>query len=87
VDHAGDLSNKSGLHVVVIAPPPEVFDLADIKKKAEEPPLDDAQEPVAEQESPEPTPFNFHDGSKRRRLTSNYRVRFSGPTPTGISRH
>ena len=68
VDHARDLSNKSGLHVLVIAPPPEVFDLADTKRRGEEPPLDDTQEPVAEQDAPEPTPFNFHDGFKAQAL-------------------
>jgi hypothetical protein len=68
IDHARDLSAKSGLHVLVIAPPPEAFDLGDIGNRAKEPPLDEAQEPVAEQEVPDPTPFNFHDAFKAQAL-------------------
>jgi hypothetical protein len=30
MDHARDLASKSGLHVLVIAPPPEVFALGDL---------------------------------------------------------
>jgi hypothetical protein len=29
MDHARDLAGKSGLHVLVVAPPPEVFALGD----------------------------------------------------------
>jgi hypothetical protein len=68
IDHARDLAAKSGLHVLVIAPPPEVFDLGDRVSGHEEPPLDEAQEPVPEQQVPQPTPLNFHDAFKAQAL-------------------
>lgn len=62
IDHARDLANKSGLHVLVIAPPPEVFALGDTQKFAGvDPPIDELQEPAPEQPIAPPTALNFHD--------------------------
>ena len=62
IDHARDLANKSGLHVLVIAPPAEVFALGDTQKSpGVDPPIDELQEPAPEQPSAPPTSLNFHD--------------------------
>jgi hypothetical protein len=61
VNHARDLAAKSGLNVLVIAPPWEVFELADKVAIDRDPPLDEAQEPAPDQSRPTPTPLNFHD--------------------------
>jgi hypothetical protein len=62
MDHARDLAGKSGLHVLVIAPPPEVFALGDAPRaSAADPPIDELQEPAPEQDAPPPSTLNFHD--------------------------
>lgn len=62
MDHARDLAGKSGLHVLVIAPPPEVFALGDEPRPPmADPPIDELQEPAPEQEAPLPSTLNFHD--------------------------
>jgi hypothetical protein len=62
MDHAHDLAGKSGLHVLVIAPPPEVFALGDQPRApAADPPIDELQEAAPEQEAPPPSTLNFHD--------------------------
>jgi len=62
MDHARDLAAKSNLHVLVIAPPAEVFALGDKPHGAvTDPPIDDTQEPAPEQQAPRPTALNFHD--------------------------
>jgi hypothetical protein len=62
MDHARDLAGKSGLHVLVIAPPPEVFALGDAPRPtAADPPIDELQEPAPEQDAPPPSTLNFHD--------------------------
>jgi hypothetical protein len=43
IDHALDLAGRAGIHVIVVAPPPEVFALADIKPPDPEAPLDAAK--------------------------------------------
>lgn len=62
MDHARDLAGKSGLHVLVIAPPPEVFALGDAPSASVvDPPIDELQEPAPEQHAPPPSTLNFHD--------------------------
>lgn len=62
MDHARDLSAKSNLHVLVIAPPAEVFALGDTARAAApDPPIDELQEPAPEQQAPPPSSLNFHD--------------------------
>jgi hypothetical protein len=62
MDHARDLAAKSGLHVLVIAPPPEVFALGDTPgTQVADPPIDELQEPAPEQKAPTPSALNFHD--------------------------
>lgn len=77
MDHAKDLAGKSGLHVLIVAPPPEVFDLGDAARGSGiEPPIDELQEPAPEQESPPPSVLNFHDLLRRGRLIFNFRARY-----------
>jgi hypothetical protein len=62
MDHARDLAGRSGLHVLVIAPPPEVFALGDAPQaRASDPPIDELQEPAPEQDAPPSSVLNFHD--------------------------
>ncbi len=62
MDHARDLAGKSGLHVLVVAPPPEVFALGDVSQGGfNDPPIDELQEPLPEQDAPPTTAMNFHD--------------------------
>ena len=62
MDHARDLAAKSGLHVLVVAPPPEVFALGDATRASvTDPPIDELQEPAPEQDAPPPSTLNFHD--------------------------
>ena len=62
MDHAHDLAGKSGLHVLVVAPPPEVFALGDAPRaQVADPPIDELQEPAPDQEASPPRTLNFHD--------------------------
>ena len=62
MQHARDLAGKSGLHVLVVAPPPEVFALGDAPQASvSDPPIDELQEPAPEQLAPSPSTLNFHD--------------------------
>jgi hypothetical protein len=62
MDHAHDLAGKSGLHVLVVAPPPEVFALGDAPRASvADPPIDELQEPAPEQDASPPSTLNFHD--------------------------
>ena len=61
MDHAHDLAGKSGLHVLVIAPPLEVFALGDAPQAVPDPPIDELQELAPEQRAPPPSTLNFHD--------------------------
>jgi hypothetical protein len=67
MDHARDLAAKSGLHVLIIAPPHEVFALGDGPRTSDvDPPIDELQEPAPEQRRPVPSALNFHDLFKAR---------------------
>lgn len=59
IDHARDLAGRGGLHVLVIAPPAEVFALSDAPRSGPDAPLDDAQEDSDDKYIP-----NFHDSFK-----------------------
>ena len=62
MQHARDLAGKSGLHVLVVAPPPEIFALGDAPQASvSDPPIDELQEPAPEQHAPPPSTLNFHD--------------------------
>jgi hypothetical protein len=62
VAHAKDLAGKSGLNVLVVAPPPEVFALGDSPSShTPEGPIDDSQDSRTKEESSEITRGNFHD--------------------------
>jgi hypothetical protein len=62
VAHAHDLAAKSGLHVLVVAPPPEVFALGDSPKaRLPEGPIDDSQESDGKDLEAPPARGNFHD--------------------------
>src|SRR5262249_30096470 len=63
LDHARDLSARTGLHVLVVAPPAEVFALGDGPAPGADAPLDEAQ-----QEPPGSYQPNFHDLFKARAL-------------------
>jgi hypothetical protein len=69
MDHARDLASKSGLHVLVVAPPPEVFALGDNPRPTTpDPPIDELQEPAPEQEGLPVSTLNFHDLFKAQAL-------------------
>lgn len=69
MDHARDLAEKTGLNVLVVAPPKEVFDLGDAPREANpDPPIDELQEPAPEQGTPSPSTLNFHDLFKAQAL-------------------
>jgi hypothetical protein len=69
MDHARDLAARSGLHVLVIAAPPEVFALGDAPRgRVVDPPIDETQEPVSEQVKPPDSTLNFHDLFKAQAL-------------------
>ncbi len=63
LDHARDLAGRSGLHVLVIAPPPEVFALNHSTHPNPDPELDESTE--AERDTYK---SNFHDLFKARAL-------------------
>ena len=67
--HARDLAGKSGLHVLVVAPPKEVFDLGDAPRTViHDPPIDELQQPAPEEPVPSPSTLNFHDLFKAQAL-------------------
>ena len=69
MDHARDLAGKSGLHVLVVAPPKEVFDLGDAPHATNpDPPIDELQEPAPEEPAPSASAQNFHDLFKAQAL-------------------
>jgi hypothetical protein len=69
MQHARDLAGKSGLDVLVVAPPPEVFALGDAPQASvSDPPIDELQEPAPEQHTPAPSTLNFHDLFKARAI-------------------
>jgi hypothetical protein len=84
MDHARDLAGKSGLHVLVVAPPPEVFGLGDAPRvPAPDPPIDELQEPVPEQEASPPSALNFHDLFKAQAIDLQLPCQLSRPDTYG----
>lgn len=85
MDHARDLAAKSGLHVLVIAPPAEVFALGDTAYTPEsDPPIDELQEPAPEQEAPPATALNFHDLFKAQAVDLQLPCQIVRPDTYGI---
>jgi len=84
LDHARDLAGKSGLHVLVVAPPPEVFALGDMPRVvAPDPPIDELQEPAPEQEASPPSILNFHDLFKAQAIDLQLPCQLSRPDTYG----
>jgi len=84
MNHARDLAGRSGLHVLVVAPPPEVFALGDMPRiLAPDPPIDELQEPAPEQEAVPPTRLNFHDLFKAQALDLQLPCQLSRPDTYG----
>jgi hypothetical protein len=86
MDHARDLAGKSGLHVLVVAPPPEVFALGDKPSTlVAEPPIDELQEPAPDQEAPPPSTLNFHDLFKAQAIDLQLPCQLSRPDTYGAA--
>jgi hypothetical protein len=86
MDHARDLAGKSGLHVLVVAPPPEVFALGDRSSvPVAEPPIDELQEPAPDQEASPPSTLNFHDLFKAQALDLQLPCQLSRPDTYGTA--
>ena len=84
MDHARDLAGKSGLHVLVVAPPSEVFALGDkLRAHAAELPIDELQEPSADQEPSPASTLNFHDLFKARAIDLQLPCQLSRPDTYG----
>jgi hypothetical protein len=84
MDHARDLAGKSGLHVLVVAPPAEVFALGDTPRtRTPDPPIDELQEPAPEQEPSPPSTLNFHDLFKAQALDLQLPCQLSRPDTYG----
>jgi hypothetical protein len=84
MDHARDLASKSGLHVLVVAPPMEVFELGDAPNvPLIDPPIDETQEPAPEQEAPPTTALNFHDLFKAQAIELQLPCQLSRPDTYG----
>ena len=82
MDHARDLAGKSGLNVLVVAPPPEVFALGDRPSaRVADPPIDELQEPAPDQEQSPPAAPNFHD------LFKAQAIDFAPAMPTVTARY
>jgi hypothetical protein len=62
LDHAQDLAARSGTHVLIVAPPAEVFTMADEPERELDPALDDSAEDAPEYKA------GFHDAFKARAL-------------------
>jgi len=84
MDHARDLADKSGLHVLVVAPPQEVFDLGNMPHSpCVDPPIDELQAPAPEQETTRPAPLNFHDLFKAQAIELQLPCQLSRPDTYG----
>jgi hypothetical protein len=84
MDHARDLAEKSGLHVLVVAPPQEVFALGDIPRSSTvDPPIDETQEPAPEQEAAPHSTLNFHDLFKAQAIELRLPCQLSRPDTYG----
>lgn len=86
MDHARDLAGKSGLHVLVVAPPPEVFALGDRPSgRVTDPPMDELQEPAPDQEQFSPSALNFHDLFKAQAIDLRLPCQLSRPDTYGAA--
>lgn len=86
MDHARDLAGKSGLHVLVVAPPPEVFALGDRPSVSiADPPIDELQEPAPDQEALPPSVLNFHDLFKAQAIDLQLPCQLSRPDTYGTA--
>jgi len=86
MDHARDLASKSGLHVLVVAPPSEVFALGDsAKAMPPDPPIDELQEPAPEQEAPPLSALNFHDLFKAQAIDLQLPCQVVRPDTYGVT--
>jgi len=86
MDHARDLASKSGLHVLVIAPPAEVFALGDTSRNLGiDPPIDELQQPAPDQQAPPPSVLNFHDLFKARAIDLQIPCQVLRPDTYGIA--
>ncbi len=85
MDHARDLAGRSGLHVLVVAPPPEIFALGDTPRAAPvaDPPIDELQEPAPEQQASPPSSLNFHDLFKAQAIDLQLPCQLSRPDTYG----
>src|SRR5689334_11834711 len=86
MDHAHDLAGRSGLHVLVVAPPPEVFALGDRPRaRVPDPPIDELQEPAPDQEQSPPSMLNFHDLFKAQAIDLRLPCQLSRPDTYGVA--
>jgi hypothetical protein len=86
MDHARDLAGKTGLNVLVVAPPPEVFALGDRPRaRVADPPIDELQEPAPDQEQSPPSTLNFHDLFKAQAIDLRLPCQLSRPDTYGAA--
>jgi hypothetical protein len=84
MDHARDLAAKSGLHVLVVAPPTEVFALGDApRSQTVDAPMDELQELAPEQEAAQTSIHNFHDLFKAQAIELQLPCQLSRPDTYG----
>jgi hypothetical protein len=84
MDHARDLASKSGLHVLVVAPPAEVFALGDTPRSlVVDPPIDETQELAPEQDAAPHSALNFHDLFKAQAIELQLPCQLSRPDTYG----
>lgn len=85
MDHARDLAAKSGLHVLVVAPPPEAFALGDPPRSAAtDPPIDESQEPAPQQVNSAPSTLKFHDLFKAQAIDLRLPCQLLRPDTYGV---
>jgi hypothetical protein len=86
MDHARDLAGKSGLHVLIVAPPPEVFALGDRPStQVGDPPIDELQQPAPDQEALPSSKLNFHDLFKAQAIDLRLPCQLSRPDTYGAA--
>ncbi len=78
MNHARDLASRTGLHVIVIAPPSEVFELTTSSGSTQEEALDDGQD-----EAPSYS-LNFHDVFKAQALDLGIPCQLLRPDTYGL---
>lgn len=88
MDHARDLAAKSNLHVLVIAPPAEVFGLGNtVHVAGPDAPIDELQEPAPEQPAQSPPALNFHDIFKAQAIDLQLPCQIVRPETYGSPSH